>query len=115
MFSNIQEHNTKLLLLSISNKLSSRADCRKVEYRIRISRNSIYMTPERYCFPNWHKRKEADKLNVVSFCMHKLGYSIADLVPGCYIYKLSVSNRRRRWIKEDTYDSFTISKNSDSN
>lgn len=112
MFSNLQEHNTKLLLLSISNKLSSRADCSKVEYRVDITSTNIVMIPERQCYPNLHKRKSADRLNVVTFCMNKLGFELSELVPGSYIYKLSVSKRRRRWMKEDSYDSIINSSKS---
>lgn len=92
---------TEFLLKAIADRLSGRDDCRKVPYRITIDHNGVSMSPLVYVWPNRYKRKEEDKIDIVSF-VHKYkmkGAKLSGFVFGTYEYQLSVDGKRRKWRK----------------
>lgn len=104
MFDNIDEpigKQTEFLLKSIASRLSSREDCRDKVYQVIIDHNGVRMNPLIYVFPNRYKRKEADKLDIVSFIhQYKMGGSLlSNFVFGVYEYQPAYSSKRRKWRK----------------
>ena len=105
-----REENTKYLLQLIANHLSSRECCRKKEYQLEISDkypSGYSFDMEVYVFPDRYHRKESDKDAVVRHILQNHMTHICDenysmlldtVIPGVYIYKLSVDEKRRKWI-----------------
>ena len=96
---------TKQLLLSISKRLSSRKDCRRVEYEVVIDEGGVTLNPDVMVYRNRYHRSECDKVPVSELAMSNLIYdSLAPLllqylVPGRYVYRLSVDGNRRKWLR----------------
>ena len=98
----IEAEITKLFLQRISNRLSSRDDCRGIEYKVRIHDNFVEMDPRIEIFPTRYRRKPEDRVTIVEFVTVSLkneGYNLDYLVKGEYIYQNSVTNKSRRWVK----------------
>lgn len=92
---------TEFLLKSIATRLSGREDCKKLTYRVTIDYKGVSMFPLIEIFPNRYMRKEADKIDVVSW-VHKIKMKNANLsgfVFGVYEYQLSAEGKQRRWRK----------------
>ena len=92
---------TEFLLKSVSDRLSGRDDCRKVPYTIKIDHNGVTMDPLIYVYPDKHKRKETDRLDIVSF-VHRYkmrGAQLSGFVFGTYRYDLSIDGKKRKWRK----------------
>ena len=108
---------TESLLLCISSHLSSRKDCRKVTYRVTISKDGIKFSPDVRVFPNIHRRKDVDKSPVLEhILMHHFLMDVCplsgivrnndeclikanSLIPGCYEYRSSIDGKRRKWFR----------------
>ena len=104
MFDNISEpigQQTEFLLKSIATRLAGREDCKKVKYIVIIDHNGVRMDPLIYVYPNRYKRKDSDKIDIVSFVhqykMH--GALLTDFVFGVYEYELAYEGKRRKWRK----------------
>lgn len=129
MFENSTQYkNTKNLLNLISEHLSSREDCRKLDYYVEIfpydsrdkieqvcfimRRNGQLYTP--YVFPDRYHRKQLDKLSILKhifnyhfndihqYCSNQPYRVIIDqnnFIPGCYAFKAVGSSQRRQWSK----------------
>ena len=95
---------TEIFLRKISSHLSGRVECKQIEYQIVISDNmNILMLPKEYqVFPNRYSKHEAAKSSVVSHVLssHQMIGTPFKLVPGTYIYKLSVNKKQRRWLRQ---------------
>lgn len=92
---------TEYLLKSISERLSGREDCKRTEYIVTINDNGVNMSPLIQVFPNRYKRKEGDKIDIVSF-VHQYKMSNARLdgfVFGTYKYQLTPDRKQRKWRK----------------
>lgn len=92
---------TEFLLKSIAARLSGREDCQKTVYQVYIDHEGVRMNPLIYVYPNRYKRKETDKIDIVSF-IHQTkmkGALLSNFVFGVYEYQLSVDGKRRRWRK----------------
>lgn len=96
---------TKSILSHIAKHLSTRTQCRNIEYTVHMenceSGPIIWMIPRINVFPNTHKRREIDEESVIT---HVLKYHVqirpdSEVVPGTYVYKLSSTGKRRRWEK----------------
>lgn len=106
---------TLSLLRTIAEHLSGRDDCKGIEYRVSVRNDRIIIDPQRNVFPNTHRRKDTDKLNVISHVMksHFPEYfNYIDemdethvksnvFVEGRYIYKLSSDRKQRRWERDE--------------
>ena len=108
---------TEAFLRSISSRLAGRPDCRQVEYRISICPNEfgmfVVMAPVVKVFRNAHSRKDADRMTILEWALHKeilegkackLGIIVneeVNLGGGKFIYKLSFDKKKRTWIKEE--------------
>lgn len=92
---------TEFLLKSIADRLSGRDDCRKTCYKVVINHNGVTMFPHVEVFPNRYHRREADKIDVVSFVhQYKMPNArLSEFVFGTYEYQLSVDGKRRKWRK----------------
>lgn len=92
---------TEFLLKSIASRLSGREDCQKVRYRVYIDHNGVRMDPLIKVFPNRYRRKETDKIDIVSFIhQHRMkGALLSGFVFGTYEYQLSIDGKRRKWRK----------------
>jgi len=111
--------NTKLLLHNISAHISSRAKLRKVEYIFVIDQQGrCYFKPPTNVFPDRRFRKKANQLPLVN---HVIPTHMADIYLGTlynagsiygipvvditkvhtgeYMYKLSFSDKTRRWVR----------------
>lgn len=107
---------TLLLLKYISDHLSGRGDCKGIEYRVAITKDKVIIEPKREVFPSIYKRKQTDKLNVVSHVMkvhfteyfnyvdemHETHVKSNTFVEGRYIYKLSSDKKSRRWERDES-------------
>ena len=108
------ENNTKDLLLAVSSRLSSREECRKRSYTLKISGTGrIQFDPYIEVYPNRYHRNQSDKISVIEYILKQDTFShlhptfdsgvaveATTVVPGTYIYELSVSGAKRRWTKE---------------
>lgn len=96
-------HQTEFLLRSISSRLSGRDDCRKTVYTVKIDHNGVQMSPLIYVYPSKYKRKETDRIDIVSFVhQYKMNKAmLSQFVFGTYVYDLSGDTKSRRWRKVD--------------
>lgn len=110
---------TMKVLLSISQHLSTRVQCKDVNYEVVIRPGSITFYPDVKVFPNVHRRKQVDKETILE---HILKYHYNDelimsnglatdatgeylincdqLIPGRYVYRSSIDGKRRKWFRE---------------
>lgn len=106
---------TKLFLRQISNHLSSRDGCSKIEYEVIIHEQYVECKPVFYVFSSAYSKSRKE--------MHSLLYHIANmhvpelqkgieydshfgipvnsglLVPGTYVYRFSFKGKRRKWVR----------------
>lgn len=104
------------LLKKLSTRLSGRNDCRFKEYKVTIQKerelSRISLNPIVDVFPDSHRRKQSDKISVLRWIFNddvisghayeEYGTIViknATYSPGLYVYKLSVDNKRRKWMK----------------
>lgn len=94
---------TENFLMSISDRLSGRTDCKQTEYVVRISNSGITMEPTVNIYPNRYYRKDTDKRTVLQYALQRLtSYQIKHkLVPGTYVYRLSAAKKSRKWMRVD--------------
>lgn len=107
---------TELLLKSISKRLSSRNDCKRVEFIVDIGIHdsaSILFDPDTYVFKDSHHRKDIDSYRIVDFILMKnmpeaicgrnnQGYLSVDTTMfsrGIFKYELAYNGKKRRWVK----------------
>lgn len=99
---------TEEFLRCISAHLSSREECKQLEF-VAIIDDSLHvkLLPQDYLiFPSRHKKKEINKIAVTEHVTHEhfenqVYSDIFSLVPGEYIYKLSVNKKQRRWQRKE--------------
>ena len=91
-------------LYQISRHLSSRKSCSKIEYRIVINADkSVYMYPDVYVYPNRYMRHRSQMISVTEHVLREhINYFdfIRRAVPGTYVYQISSTKRKRRWISK---------------
>lgn len=107
------------MLLTISQHLATRPECKSINYEITIGGGKISFYPDVKVFPNVHRRKQSDKETIIE---HVLRYHydnelvlpegvVTDtsgeylintdkLVPGHYVYRSSIDGKRRKWFRE---------------
>lgn len=122
---------TEKFLKTISSRLSGRSDCRRVNYLVYIGRdpidnwkvsdndlrdptNYVFFIPNRYVYPNVHKKSDIDKRPIIDHVIltyfkqqlfngydeyGKLRVYTKNLIPGVYEYESSVNGKSRRWVK----------------
>ena len=91
---------TEYLLKSISQRLAGREDCKDAAYEVRIGNFGVSMDPLVYVFPDCHKRKESDKLSIVTYINeYKIRINPEELVWG--IYRYDWVGKKRKWRKVD--------------
>ena len=108
--------STLQLLQKVSKRLSGRDDCRFKEYQVTIHKeeelSKVSLNPNVDVFPDSHRRKQSDKVSVLRWAFNddvlsgnayeEYGTIViknASYSPGLYVYKLSVDNKRRKWMK----------------
>ena len=109
----ISARNTEEFLHLFSSHLSSRPECRRVEYTVMICKdNTIWCLPNISVFPNRYTRKEQSRESILKHIMTHHFNEIYDgtnsygcvrfkpgsLVPGGYKYQLSFDDKRRKWV-----------------
>lgn len=117
---------TEKFLKLITEHLSSRKECRKVAYTCVIYASTqnilksdvydMYVSKSGYCimfhpnvkvYPNIHLRRDANRSTILE---HIVRYHLPELldcdktctdllVPGVYQYQISVSGKRRKWVR----------------
>lgn len=97
----LQGDDTAKFLQKISTRLSSREDCKGVEYEVTISKEHISMDPLIYVYPDTHHRAEIDKMSVLTYIIHTLPQEEQKLSAGTYRYEYIdlYKRKRRRWTK----------------
>lgn len=107
---------TKKFLQLVAQRLSSRSDCKKVEFIIDIGvtkSNCIIFTPDVYVYTDKYHRSDKDYSRITDFILYKyfetfikgrdeFGNLIIDTVwfsHGIYKYQLSTNGKKRRWIR----------------
>lgn len=90
---------TEEFLHQISSHLSSRSECRGIEYTVTISNDFVVVDPLIKVCKSRYSRKESDKMLVETHVQNFHNSSTNSLVDGTYRYILSNSKRRRRWTK----------------
>ena len=112
---------TTQFLRCIAQHLSSRADCKGLEYVVTIGTDkwddAVLMSPMKYVFPNRYDRSpsylESVVLHVLKHhmpelysprteCIYTAFVDINKIVPGTYMYQLSIDKKRRRWTKVES-------------
>lgn len=91
-------------LYQISRHLSSRKDCSKIEYRVVIQPDrSVHIYPDVYVYPNRYMRHRSQRISVTEHVLREhINYFdfIRRSVPGVYVYQISSTKRKRRWISK---------------
>ena len=112
----LKSKQTKNFLNYVSRRLSSRIDCKQVEFIVDIGvskHQSIMMTPEIHVYKDLHHRSDTDYHLIVDHVLYKyfsdyilnrdefgdLIIDISKFSTGVYKYELSRSNKKRRWIR----------------
>lgn len=91
--------DTMKLLRLISSHLSSRVDCKKVEYCVTIT-DHVTMSPLIEVYPDRRTRGKFKKENLIYHIQnYHVDVSQLQLVKGTYIYQLSVTKKSRRWAR----------------
>lgn len=105
---------TEAVLKAISDRLSSRDDCKGVEYVVDIRDDWLTMIPTKNVYPDTHHRKDTDLEDIIYFILRtqfsdtvlagvdvygRCKYVSNTLTPGLYQYQLSFDQKRRRWTK----------------
>lgn len=106
------KNDTEKYLDSISRRLSSRYDCKDIEYLVEIQDNRVSMAPRIFVYRNKHQRRPEDKMSILAFienvvkgrsCLLDVDGRIViedvRLVDGNYLYKFSADKKKRRWEK----------------
>ena len=107
------------LLHRISSRLSSRSDCKGVEYYVFIlhyndSLSTILFQPHKEVYPDMHSRKREQSDDIIKHVLSKyfadLYYDTSDdgsilvyskyFTPGVYKYELSYNGKYRRWMRQ---------------
>lgn len=92
---------TEDFLKLIAYRLAGREDLKHVEYEVTILESGhVIMNPLVRVFPDRYRRKESDKVDIISFILTFM-VCARDFVPGQYIYKNSTNGKRRKWIKKE--------------
>lgn len=118
IFQNKQSLLTKEILRCISSHLSSRNDCKDVEYIVAITKDNhsendiIKVSPYITVFPGIHNRKQSDKRGIAYHVVYNHYPEIFidansaivrirrnSLVHGTYIYRKFNFTNRRKWKK----------------
>ncbi len=94
---------TEQFLKAISQRLSGREDCKKVNYKVTIDSKGIHMDPIVNVYPNRYLRKEVNKMDIISYIQeYKMpSVGLEEFVTGRYEYQLSADTKNRRWRKLD--------------
>lgn len=91
--------DTMKLLRLISSHLSSRVDCKKVEYYVTIA-DHVTMSPLIEVYPDRRTRGKLKKEDLLHHIQnHHADLTQLQLVKGTYIYQLSVTKKSRRWTR----------------
>ena len=107
---------TKKFLQLVAQRLSSRSDCKKVEFIIDIGvtkSNCIIFTPDVYVYTDKYHRSDKDYSRITDFILHKYFDEIVkgrdefgnlivwtlQFSEGIYKYQLSSNGKKRRWVK----------------
>ena len=93
--------NTDDFLKLLAYRLSGRDDLKSTTYKVHIAENDqITMDPLIFVYPNRYRRKEADRMDIVSFILSTFVRKQDRIfVPGDYIYQPCGNSKRRRWVK----------------
>ena len=92
---------TEDLLFHISQRLSGREDCRNLTYTVIIDDTGVHMTPPVFVYPNRYCKKQADKLDIVSWVhqTHMKSTLLSQFVFGTYQYRKDGESKKRRWTR----------------
>ena len=108
---------TEQFLRCIAQHLSSRRDCRGIRYTVTlgcpVDKRRVTFEPVRLVCPNRYRRCERDKVNIITHVIKEhfpelqlqesdtdiVYVNTAKLVPGVYVYELSIDKKRRRWAR----------------
>lgn len=107
---------TEFLLKAVAKRLSSRADCRRVEFIVDIGiQNSEYIlfNPDVYVFRDTYHRKDIDASRIIEFILMKhmpevvhgkdtqgfLHVNTQMFSRGIFKYELAYNGKKRRWIR----------------
>lgn len=99
-----KEKNTANLLYALSTRLSGRRGCRKVEYKVIISEDSIQFYPNVQLLPVRNRRTKDHAYPIFRnrilelYCDGRLNPK--DFVLGEYIYLMNLSHTRRKWMRK---------------
>ena len=100
-YSNAIQNTDKFLHL-ISNHLSGRRDCRKVEYLVIVDPLYISMYPNIQVYNDVHNRADCNKVSVIDHILNKHASEFdSNIIEGKYLYKLSAESKYRKWVKID--------------
>lgn len=107
--------NTTSLLLNISRQLSGRSNYRYTQFWLTISDSkdcqTVQLVPNVEVFPDIHRRKNSDRILLTDKAAHEflidatpsnIYYTRCNpntFVPGTYVFKQSINNKKRRWFK----------------
>lgn len=94
------------ILRSISEHLSSRSYCKNLEYEVSMRNTDtgpeIIMHPYIGVYPDIHRRKVADEESVAVHVKRRHFNDVTEIIPGTYLFKLSVNGKRRKWSRSES-------------
>lgn len=108
-------YNTSKLLLNVSKQLSGRSKYRYTQFWLIIadskSFQTIQLVPNIEVYPDIHRRRSSDRILLTDKAAQEFlsdskvsstYYTSCDsntFVPGTYVFKQSIKNKKRRWFK----------------
>lgn len=97
---------TEHFLQLISAHLSDKPECRQVEYRVTITDSKHITLHDNYTVQALHGRGKKNREMKSGVVEHIIDQHFSnsnqyrgELIPGEYIYKLSINKKKRRWTR----------------
>lgn len=93
---------TYVFLRQLSLHMSSRKNCKNIEYYVKIDKGKIHVDPSIFCYNDRYHRSDRDRLRAYE---HVLKYHFPEnfnsnsLLDGNYKYVFTASKKSRHWIK----------------
>lgn len=101
----VKTANTDLLLKEIAKHLSTRRECKGVEYRLEISANSIRFEPDIQVFPNRYIKCKGSEHSVIYHILmtvfNQLDENTEIFVEGVYRYVKPYNSKKRNWLRSN--------------
>lgn len=105
MEKDVKTANTDLLLKEIAKHLSTRRECKGIEYRLEISASSIHFEPDIQVFPNRYIKCKGSEHSVIHHILmtvfNQIDTNTDKFVKGVYKYAKPYNSKKRNWLRSN--------------